>query len=144
MHDDILLRFNSKIQLKENGCHEWIAGKDRDGYGQFFLNKKTVKAHRFSYELYKGKIKNGLQIDHLCRNRGCVNPKHLEEVTCKENVNRGDSYNGNKTHCPQGHEYTENNTYIRPVSGRNCKECNRLYASKKRHDYFQFRAGKGI
>ena len=132
MHDKILLRFNSKIKLGDNGCHEWIAGKDRDGYGQFFLNKKTVRAHRFAYELHKGKITINKQIDHLCRNRACVNPKHLEMVTCKENINRGVSYNKSKTHCKNGHEYTKNNTYTRPYGGRNCRECGRLVSIKRR------------
>ncbi len=92
---------------------------------------RLVNAHRFAYELLVGLIPVGLQIDHLCRNPSCCNPTHMEPVLPTENLRRGFSpsaLNARKTHCKHGHEFTEENTYIRPsTSGwRVCKECARL------------------
>lgn len=124
-----LERFWSKVK-KTKSCWNWIGAKDSDGYGQF-KHKKQFKAHRFAYELIKGKISKGLQIDHLCRNRKCVNPDHLEAVTPLENQLRGISKNRNKTHCKQGHPFDVINTYFRKNGRRQCRMCGRIYARKK-------------
>lgn len=92
----------------------WIArGKTRPGrYGRFYINGLTFDAHRVSYTLFKGKIPAGLQIDHLCRNRTCINPKHLEAVTSRVNTLRGNSLqaqNAKKTHCKYGHPFIQSN-----------------------------------
>lgn len=85
-------------------------------------------AHRFTYELIAGEISDGLTIDHLCRNRCCVNPDHMQPVTQAENLLRGDGFvgvNARKTRCVNGHEFTDENTYVRPNGRRVCRACHR-------------------
>lgn len=124
-------RFWKKVE-KSNGCWEWTASKDPHGYGTVRNDKKTLGAHRVSYELIVGKIPDGLDLDHLCRNPGCVNPAHLEPVTHRENVRRGNAglHCAIKTHCPHRHEYTPENTAIYDDGLRRCRECRRLRAAK--------------
>jgi hypothetical protein len=124
-------RFDRKIDINpDSDCWAWKGHINENGYGQFRFNGKPGKAHRFSYTFFKGLIPEGLQIDHLCRNRACCNPDHLEAVTHRENIRRGKAgeYNTVKTHCPQGHEYAGDNLYYTPRTGRLCKICNRLYS----------------
>ena len=111
-------------------CWIWQAGTT-DGYGRF--NKKY--SHRISYELYNGKIPEGLELDHLCRNRLCVNPNHLEAVTHRVNILRGNGISAKhakKTHCPQGHEYSGNNLYVKPNGSRGCRECHKTEERRRR------------
>ena len=99
-------------------------------------------AHRVSYEMAKGSIPPGLQLDHLCRTTLCVNPAHLEPVTPKENIRRGSTAEVarrtqlSKTHCPQGHAYEGANLYLAPDGGRECRQCIRdsgaRYRAKKK------------
>ena len=105
-------RFFAKVNMTSD-CWEWIAGKSRNGYGMFYLDRLQSKAlaHRVAYQNMVGPIPQGRELDHLCRNRACVRPEHLEPVTRRENLLRGTSWNGSKTHCYQGHEYTEANTW---------------------------------
>ncbi|MGI9402887.1 MAG: HNH endonuclease signature motif containing protein [Hyphomicrobium sp.] len=122
-----------------SGCWLWTGACNRDGYAQFALNGARNGGHRFSYELFVGPIPEGLQIDHLCRVRCCVNPAHLEPVTQRENARRGNvgQNNKSKTHCPKGHPYTPDNTYVTPVGRRDCMECRR--EARRRH-YWRQRA----
>lgn len=116
------------------GCWNWTAGKKALGYGAFVSHPNTVvkAAHVLFYEMRYGAVPNGLFIDHLCRNTSCVNPKHLEAVTCGENVLRGvgpTAMNARKTHCKRGHEFD----YIRTnPPGRGCHQCDALRARERR------------
>lgn len=101
-------------------CWAWKGAQNNKGYGRVRFNSVAVYAHRLAYELLIGPIPDGLELDHLCRNRACVNPAHLEPVTHQENVARALF----KTHCPKGHEYTDTNT-IRDGRSRKCRICKR-------------------
>lgn len=129
-------RFISKIDELDTGCWEWRGSVMNTGYGQFTIRKKPYLAHRYSHELHRGPIPPGMVIDHLCRNRLCVNPDHLEVVTNEENLYRGKGFrilNGMDGSCMHGHKFTEENTYYNPnnPSDRRCRECARIRDRKR-------------
>jgi hypothetical protein len=117
-----LERFMEKVD-RTGSCWLWTGTISRKGYGMFWPTAKGTPAHRWSYEHYVGPIPDGLQIDHLCRVRHCVNPAHLEPVTSKENQVRSPFNPAARTHCPQGHPYDEENTYRHPDNRRACRTC---------------------
>ena len=127
-------RFESKCVIAENGCWEWTGGHfTKTGYSSFNIKRDDGRwqpqvAHRIAYELLNGPIPKGLQIDHLCRNRGCVNPTHLEAVTSRVNNLRSNgpsAVNARKTHCLNGHPFSPENTRPHGGNKRECIECTR-------------------
>jgi hypothetical protein len=114
------------------GCWQWTGGKDAYGYGAIYRDGKVAKAHRVSYEMHVGPIADGLVIDHLCRNPGCVRPLHLDPVEHGENTRRG-LRKTQQTHCKWGHEFTPENTAQHTNGGRQCRKCNTKAGRAARH-----------
>jgi len=137
-------RFWGKVE-KTDTCWLWTAGRDGNGYGVAILGSRTdgtyrhVKAHRHSYELLVGPIPEGLHIDHLCRVRHCVNPAHLEPVTQRENILRGESVSARaarQTHCKNLHALVPENLIKRANrNGRECKICHRDRMRKRNQSH---------
>lgn len=132
--DRDLARFHSKVdKAAGNGptkdCWLWKDATAKVGYGYLGVGGRTgrrIQAHRIAYEIAKGPIPDGLQIDHLCSIRNCVNPAHLEAVTQRENLLRGDTLtrrNAMATHCKHGHLFDAKNTRKIRTGGRACRQC---------------------
>ncbi len=125
-------RFMGKVRVGKD-CWEWLGAINNHGYGTFSVARRTHSAHKFSYEMYVGAVPHGLDLDHLCRNRWCVNPAHLEPVTRRENTLRGEhpaavSY-VTKT-CGRGHSITGDNVRVIRRHGRQYESC--LRCSRER------------
>lgn len=132
-------RFEAGIaKQKETGCWLWRKHIIWNGYGQFYADGKLWRAHRWSWEFYRGKIPDGMHVDHLCRVRHCVNPDHLRIVTNAENVLCGIGWtaqNARKTHCIRGHEFTKENTLERGTEKnrwRVCITCRNSYRERRK------------
>ncbi len=125
-----VLNFVMKTKFADKiDCWEFLGRRHTRGYRDLLIGGKKYYAHRVSYQLFVGDLKENLEIDHLCRNRVCVNPYHLEQVTSKVNTLRGNSIeakNARKTHCKRGHEFSRENTFTqRNQRGRRCRTCAR-------------------
>lgn len=114
------------VEVDDAGCWVWTGYKNNYGYGQFNWEGFRWLVHRLAYTFCVGPIEPGLTVDHLCRNRGCLNPEHLEPVSNEENIQRGrwqPVLNAKKTHCMRGHAFDENNTYWTGRGERSCRIC---------------------
>lgn len=131
-HTVLTNRLYSKLIIDTSGCLLWTGYTDQHGYGRISINGKQMRVFRVMYELFVGPIPNGLEPDHLCRVRRCAAPAHLELVTHRENGLRGigpTAVNARKYYCDSGHEFTPENTYIRPNGNRDCRACIRNWAA---------------
>lgn len=127
-------RFGRFVEKAADGCWNWTGAIQEPGYGRFSAGPGVrVLAHRWSYEHHVGPIPDGLTIDHLCLNKACVNPDHLEPVTREENALRANR-NVGKTHCIRGHEFTEDNIYAPPSRPhvRACRTCRKAAADERK------------
>jgi len=133
-------RIEQKIEYEPtSGCWMWVAACSDVGYGNIKIRRRTVLVHRVVYELLRGPIPLGLTLDHRCRVRSCLNPNHLEPVTFRENILRGEgptAQHARKTRCPQGHPYDAENRQ-RFGRRRSCSICTNMH---HRNSYWRRRA----
>jgi hypothetical protein len=134
-----LERFEAKYTVQPNGCWQWTAHLSPKGYPRFRVGRKIVRAHRFAYETHRGPIPDDKVIDHLCRNRGCVNPDHMEVTTNRENCCRGEHPHiiaWRENRCTRGHPFDDQNTQWKKRKDgrleRRCAECSRQYQRARR------------
>lgn len=116
-----------------SGCWEWRGARSVWGYGVYWRRKVAARAHRVAWELERQRIPDDRQLDHLCRNRACVNPDHMEPVTGRENVMRGDGLaaaNARKTHCWRGHALSGTNLRIGSKGERCCRKCSAIKSAE--------------
>jgi hypothetical protein len=126
-------RLLSNISVDANGCWNWGLTIDNQGYGRIGLKQKKGLAHRIAYQELVGPIPDGLVLDHLCRNRKCCNPSHLEPVSNRENILRGTSQsaiNSAKVCCTNGHEFDAGNTRYDKLGKRHCRKCCAIRSAK--------------
>lgn len=139
-------RFWRQTMKVEDGCIVWAGTLTPRGYGQFSVDNKHYAAHRLAYSKLVGPVPVGLVCDHLCRNRACVNPEHIDVVTNRENIIRGEGpamltrMNRAKTHCPAGHEYTVTNTRVDSRGRRGCRTCSLAFSRKYKARMREIRA----
>lgn len=152
-----LERFWDKVSPEPNsGCWLWVASCNQKGYGRFWFRERLDSAHRASWVIFRGEIPNTLEVDHKCRVRCCVNPDHLELISHRENYIRGEGpallakRQASITHCPRGHTYSIDNTYVYGNS-RRCRVCDRelhkterylLLKRQRRARQWEWRRGK--
>lgn len=130
-------RFFQYVHKAPSGCWEWTGGLDPNGYGKWSWQGKTIATHRLSYWVHAGPIPEGAVLDHLCRNRKCCNPEHLQPISIAENTLRGESdaaKNKYKQTCGKGHPLVGENLYVRPdTQARMCRTCMRQATQRYHH-----------
>lgn len=131
-----IVHFWRRVNISD-GCWNWCGRISNSGYGQFswlsHVGRLNGYSHRISWELLRERIPDGLTIDHLCRNKHCVNPAHLEPVTGRVNNLRGDNppaQNARRTHCKYGHEFSGDNLWVNSHGYRTCRACKRRLRAK--------------
>lgn len=125
---DPLVRITQYIRRDDFGCWVWAGGRSGSGYGAFWIDGKTRPAHVVMYEICVGPVPAGLELDHVCRNRACCNPDHLEPVTNQVNV-----WRSLLPTCKAGHELSGDNLYMHPTSGqRTCRACHARWTADYR------------
>lgn len=146
MHpNDLGHRFATKVEIDANGCWLWTASLNEKGYAQFKAEGRTQRAHKYTWQWVNGPVPLGLELDHTCRVRRCVNPDHLGPVTHRENVIRGDLVattrrrKAAQTHCKHGHEFSSENTLQRRnhlgTLVRRCRMCAQLADQNRNRDW---------
>ncbi len=143
---DPIERFNEKWTEEHRGylvdgapsaCHVWQAALTGKGYGTFYNGQKDEAAYRFSYRTFVGEIPPELELDHLCDQRDCVNPAHLEPKTHQQNAERAANHLRGRTHCPLGHPLEGQNLQVKMMRGkqvRKCKACLNIDAEIRRNE----------
>jgi len=129
-------RIYDKLLKKKSGCWQYIGKLDKNGYGRVRDNYTRKLIHRAMYEHLIGRIPDKMVIDHLCRNRGCVNPSHMEVVTQRENILRGygvTARNSRKLNCKRGHGLNGENLYMTTKGSRQCIKCRNILGRKYYH-----------
>lgn len=136
--ESLLERIRARVIVTASACWEWQGSTNGNGYGEIRIKQRKHYVHRLTVELTRGPIADGMDIDHLCRNRSCCNPDHLEVVTRHVNIMRGDNPDFQRrrfaaiTHCPQSHPYDAANTYVTKAGTRQCKACTRARNKARR------------
>lgn len=131
---DKIVNYLNRTIKTEKGCWVWQGAKSPDRHARVNINSQAYYLHRVIFKAVGNRLDKSLELDHLCREPSCVNPKHLEQVTHRVNSERGEAgtHLKNKTHCPQGHPYSGDNLYVFPSGGRSCRTCTRV--SGRKHD----------
>lgn len=134
--EKVIENFHRKLELVSNGCVVWKGSLSEKGYGVFYFHNSRIRAHRFSYQTYKGQLLKSKCIDHICRNRACVNPEHLRQVTFRINAlenSRGIAVkNSKKIKCKKNHPLISGNLVKRKDGRRECKKCATKSSMKSR------------